>query len=561
MGKKKKKKEDEVEEKEEEFTREVPLTKDFTQARKNFPHFDAYIKELESKGKMPEFYPELKREMSAMKYPNLIYPVGDPIFIHISREKGGPMQYTVIEPRLDEEEEKLYEKIIDELVYIAYKEEVPAKTANMTNIFKKYLKQLTHVEGDEEGFIEKFEKKVSLTKQQYKDIEYYLLRNRIGYGKLEPLFYDPNLEDIHCTGVGVIKTIHKMFGMVYTNIDFRDDKELNRYIVDVSERVERPTSDAHAVVDAMMPDGSRVNFIYGRDISREGSSFTIRKFASTPVSITQVVNWGTMSAELAAYMWIALESGMNIFVCGETASGKTTTLNAMSAFIKPTDKIYTVENTPEVTMPHDVWQHLVTREAGKESDVGYLDLLIAALRSRPNYIIVGEIRGVEGSIAFQAMQTGHPVMSTFHAGNVTTMIQRITGDPINVPIAFVDNLNIVLIQQAVFNGTKFVRRVLNVSELERFYAPANKVVTREVFSWGADKDVFSFRGKFNSYILEQKIAKLRGYTDPKQIYEEVDLRKRIIERMIEEKIFNYYEVWEILKNFYFEGISSLPFKL
>jgi archaeal flagellar protein FlaI len=490
----------------------------------------------------------------------MIYPVGDPIFIHIKRERGGATQYNVIEPYLNEEEQELYDKVMDRMIYIAYREPVPEKLDEMVDIFLQYLNEILVV-GDEKDSLLSFNKRIHVTQKQYDKIKYFIIRNRVGYGKLEPLFYDQFLEDIHCTGVGAITTVHKVFGLVYTSIIFKNDVELNRYIVDVSERVERPCSDAHAVVDSMMPDGSRVNFIYGKDISREGSSFTIRKFASVPVSVTQVVNWQTMSSELAAYLWICMESGMNLFVCGETASGKTTTLNAISAFIKPTDKIYTVENTPEVTMPHDVWQHLVTREAGKDSDVTYLDLLIAALRSRPNYIIVGEIRGQEGSIAFQAMQTGHPVMSTFHAGNVTTMIQRITGDPINVPIAFVDNLNIVLIQQAVFNKGHFVRRVLSVTELERFYAPANKVITKEVFTWNPITDDHAFRGLYNSYILEQKIAKIRGYEDPKQIYKEMDFRKKIIEKMIEEKIFNYYEVWKVLKDFYFEGVEALPFKV
>ncbi len=425
----------------------------------------------------------------------------------------------------------------------------------------KLLQSIVTMGEESSGIIKKLNQKINVTKEQFEMLKYFIIRNRVGYGKLEPLFYDSFLEDIHCTGVGTIKTVHKIFGMVYTSINFKDDNELNKYIVEVTERVERPTSDSQSVVDAIMPDGSRANFIYGRDISMEGSSFTLRKFSKVPVSITQLINWKTISAELAAYLWIALENGMNLFVCGETASGKTTTLNAISAFIKPDDKVYTVENTPEVTMPHDVWQHLVTREAGKDSDVTYLDLLIAALRSRPNYIIVGEIRGQEGSIAFQAMQTGHPVMSTFHAGNVTTMIQRITGDPINVPITFVDNLNISLIQQAVFRGNKFVRRVLSVTELERYYEPAKKMVTREVFTWNAVTDEHAFRGLFNSYILEQKIAKIRGYKDPRQIYSEMDLRAKILSRMVEEKIFNYFDVWEIIKNFHNGGVASLPFKI
>jgi archaeal flagellar protein FlaI len=431
-----------------EYSREVDKTIDFNQAKKKFRHLSEYLGKLkERKIPMPEFYPELGREMKSMKMPNLIYPVGDPIFIHIYREQGKPIEYNVIEPTLNEKERKIYNFVVEKLIIKVYKNTIPEDLSELVKIFTKLLDEVITYKPDKSLVLKP---KMIVKKDEYDIIKYYLIRDRVGYGKLEPLFYDPNLEDIHCTGVGKVKTIHKVFDLVYTSIEFIDDLELNKYILSTSERVERPASDAHSVVDAIMPDGSRVNFIYGRDVSLEGSSFTIRKFASTPVSVTQVVNWGTMSAELAGYLWLALENGMNLFVCGETASGKTTTLNAISAFIKPVDKVYTVENTPEVSMPHDVWQHLVTRGSDKESKEGsgvsYLDLLIAALRSRPNYIIVGEIRGEEGAVAFQAMQTGHPVMSTFHAGKVQTMIQRITGPPINVPIAFVDNLNLVLIQ-------------------------------------------------------------------------------------------------------------------
>lgn len=534
-------------------------TKSLKDAIKKFPHVKEYLNDLKKQGiKQPEFFEELSRDMRNIAVPNVMYPVGDPIFIHIYQKEAGETRYNVIEPKLKEEEQTIYDDVMNKMVDIAYQEPVPDKINDIAPVLSKLLRRSCAIDNETISILTP---KVKVTQQQFDIIEYFLIRNRVGYGKLEPLFYDHFLEDIHCTGVGDIKTIHKIFGMVYTNINFKDDHELDSYIVEVTERVERPTSDAHAVVDAVMPDGSRSNFIYGRDISQEGSSFTIRKFSSVPVSVTQLINWGTISSELAAYLWIALENGMNLFVCGETASGKTTTLNAICAFIKPDDKIYTVENTPEVTMPHEVWQHLVTRESGKDSDIGYLDLLIAALRSRPNYIIVGEIRGEEGSIAFQAMQTGHPVMSTFHAGNVTTMIQRITGDPINVPIAFVDNLNLCLIQQAVFRDGKFIRRVLSLTELERYYEPANKVITREVFSWNSVNDKHAFRGLFNSFILEQKIAKILGYDDPRKIYSEMAHRKKILEKMVENKIFHYYDVWDLIKKFHASGDKGLPFKV
>ncbi|MBD3203351.1 hypothetical protein GF327_03595 [Candidatus Woesearchaeota archaeon] len=537
------------------------LIENFDEAKAKFAHLSKYAADIAKLEGEPRYLVELDRSMKSMEDVNLIYPVGGPIFIHILKKKGKGTKYHAIEPFMDEKEKELFDEILDKLIEIANHHPVPPDFKQIDKVFIQLFNDVVVIGEKKKSLIKQIDNRIYLDKAQYEKMKYFILRNRLGYGKLEPLLNDPYLEDIHCTGVGHIMTVHKIFEMVHTNIIFKDDLTLNKYIVEITERVERPASDAHSIVDAMMPDGSRANFIYGRDISLEGSSFTLRKFSEVPISITQIVNWGTMSSEVAAYLWIALENGMNVFVCGETASGKTTTLNAISAFIKPDDKVYTVENTPEVTMPHACWQHLLTREAGKSSDVSYEDLLIASLRSRPNYILVGEIRGVEGSIAFQAMQTGHPVMSTFHAGNVTTMIQRITGDPINVPITFVDNLNIALIQMAVFHEGHFLRRVLSVTELERYYQPAKKMVTREVFEWNPVKDKHNFKGLFNSYILENKIAKILGYEDTRKIYDEMEIRRKIIDKMIEEKIFNYYDVWEIIKNFHRGGKKTLPFNI
>ncbi|MFP4112164.1 MAG: type II/IV secretion system ATPase subunit [Candidatus Woesearchaeota archaeon] len=542
--------------------RERHISPTLTEAMSKFPHLRRYVNSIVKTIGMPDYYVQLDKSLGKIENPNIIYGVNDPMFIHIYKEKGKGIIYHVVEPRVKEEEQKLFDTVLDKLIELAHKYPVPDDVTEIGPVLLKLYDEVVAVDDGKEKPWDKFlNSKIKVTKELYETVKYYLIRNRVGYAKLEPLFYDQYLEDIHCTGVGAINMIHKIFEMVHTNIVFPTDYELNRYIIEVSERVERPTSDAHPVVDAMMPDGSRVNFIYGREISLEGSSFTIRKFAEVPVSVTQVINWKTMSSEMAAYLWLCLENGMNGFVCGETASGKTTSLNALCAFIKPDDKVYTVENTPEVTMPHDTWQHLVTRDAGKSTDVTMFTLLIAALRSRPNYIIVGEIRGQEGSVAFQAMQTGHPVLSTFHAGNVTTMIQRLNGDPINIPLAFMNNLNFSLIQQAVLHHGHSVRRVLSITEIERYYEPENKMVTREVFSWEPQTDKHLFRGLYNSYLLESKIATMQGYTDTREIYTEMDLRKRILEKMIENKIFNYFDVWEVLKNYHYGGKSTLPFTI
>jgi flagellar protein FlaI len=540
--------------------KERHITQSLSEAMTKFAHLRRYVNEVQKTMGTPDYYVELDRSLKGTRNPNIIYGVNDPMFIHIYHEEGKGMIYHVVEPSVREEDQKIFDTVMDRLIELAHKYPVPENVLEIGPVLLKLYDEIVSVGGGG-GFIDKMQGKLVLSQEQYDTVKYYIIRNRVGYAKLEPIFFDQYIEDIHCTGVGSINMIHKIFDMVHTNINFPTDMELNRYIIEVSERVERPTSEAKPVVDAIMPDGSRVNFIYGREVSLEGSSFTIRKFAEVPVSISQVINFHTLSAQLAAYLWLALENGMNVFVCGETASGKTTTLNAMSTFIKPDDKVYTVENTPEVTMPHDTWQHLVTREAGKETDVTYQDLLIASLRSRPNYIIVGEIRGAEGAIAFQAMQTGHPVMSTFHAGNIKSMIQRLTGDPINVPIAFIDNLNIGLIQMAVSHGGKFVRRVLSVTELERYYEPENKMITREVFTWDSIDDIHTFRGLYNSYILEKKIAVMLGFKDTRDIYTEMDKRAKILELLVSHKIFNYFDVWEIIKNYHISGESALPFQI
>jgi len=251
-----------------------------------------------------------------------------------------------------------------------------------------------------------------------------------------------------------------------------------------------------------------------------------------------------------------------MFVCGETASGKTTTLNASLPFILATSKIYSTEDTLEVLPPHTTSQRLLTRESGpKDSHVDAFLLLKAALRSRPDYIIVGEIRGAEGAVAFQAMQTGHAVIATFHASSVTKMIQRFTGDPIRVPIAFIDNLNIVVIQQAVYVGGRFLRRMTAIEEILGFDSESGSVLTRKVFYWEPSNDTFVFAGLYNSYMLEMKIAAIQGYTDRTKIYDEMDQRTKILETMLENELIGYHEVRDSIVNFQKLGVEGLPFAL
>jgi len=537
-------------------------------ALKRNPHLKIYLDELKRKeGVVPTFIPALSRDMKALPRPNLIYPVGDPIFIHIYTDRRGERRYIAIEPRLTQDEEPKYRALMDKMLEIAPNEKTPENDEELEKFIDVLIDKVVKIVPKKEHLEKKrilfklgFEK-VRLTRDEVYKFRYLIKRDVIGVGPLEPLIRDPYIEDIHVIGPKNVHIVHKIFDMLPTNIDFKDDLYMAEFLKNLSERIGRPVSERNPIVDGALPDGSRINIIYSPDVSLKGSSFTIRKFTAIPISITQLINWGTLSAEIASYLWLCLEYGMSVWVSGETASGKTTTLNAIIPFIKPQSKIYTAEDTPEVKVPHSVWQQLCTRERGTEGKVDLFDLLKAALRSRPNYIIVGEVRGREGAVAFQAMQTGHPVLSTFHAGSVKKLIQRLTGEPINVPITFIDNLNVVLIQQAIYRKGQFLRRCLVVEEIEGYYEEIGGVVTRTVFEWDSVTDRHNFRGLYNSYILENKIAQTAGFEDPRQIYEEMFLRSRILQRMVELKIFNYFEVTKIIWSFYKKELQGLPFKL
>jgi flagellar protein FlaI len=275
-----------------------------------------------------------------------------------------------------------------------------------------------------------------------------------------------------------------------------------------------------------------------------------------------LVEWGTLDYMMLAYLSFILEEGMNLFVVGATASGKTTTMNAITTFIHPDKKIVSIEDTPELQVPHGNWIREVTRGTGREkkgSEVDMFDLLRAALRQRPDRIIIGEIRGVEGAIAFQAMQTGHGVMSTFHAGSVGRLIQRLTGEPINIPKSYIDNLEVAIIQTAVRGpgGLGMVRRVTSINEIIG-YDPVDQAFSFiESFRWNPANDSFEFPGYMNSYLLEEKIAPKRGIPPFKKkvIYTELKRRAKIFQRLhLERKVRKFHDVFNVLTEAHRQGL-------
>jgi flagellar protein FlaI len=372
-------------------------------------YLEDYIEKIRKEIGEPELVDKIPPEYKFKKEFNVIYPVGNGIFIHVTNRStsSGYSKYNVIEPPSPPKEllRKLEEAIARNITEEDIGRSADERIAILVNLIKEVTKitekaNLKKIKIRGDGF------RIPVTKRDYDLIIYHLIRNKVGVGILEPFLRDPYIEDISCSGIGSIYIVHKIFGSLESNIGFDNEIDLNRFLITLAEKIGKPLSHARPVVDATLPDGSRINIVYGSDVSLRGSNFTIRRVSKTPLSIIQLIKWGTFDARIAAYMWMLLSEGMSVFVCGETASGKTTSLTAMLTFIRPTAKIVSIEDTAEVIVPHPNWTRELTRDTGKpESSVTMFDLLKAALRQRPNYIIVGEIRGAEGNIAFQAMQS------------------------------------------------------------------------------------------------------------------------------------------------------------
>jgi flagellar protein FlaI len=534
-------------------------------AMANNPHLKDYIYEFRrNTGRIPVFHDKLSADVDEMTlhYPDIIYPLGNTLFAHVYGSVEEGINYHVIEPKLNEEEEEKYKRILTLILEKTAYEETPKSEEDLRFLIDKLLKESVTMDG-RKGKRQEWltDGHIQVTDVQFDKIDYTIKRNIIGNGEIEAFMRDPYLEDVHCVGSNNnLFIVHKVFGMLETNIRFRDDFVLSDYLRSMSEQMGRPASESTPIIDGAMEGGSRVNIVFSDDVSYRGPSFTIRKFSEVPYSITELIKWGTFSPEIVAYIWLCIEHGMSVFICGETASGKTTSLNSLLSFINENAKVFSAENTPELRSPQRVWQQLITRESGGEDSRVYMfDLLKIALRSRPNYIIVGEIRGEEGNVAFQAIQTGHPVMSTFHASSVKKMIQRLIGAPINVPLNFIDNLNVAVFQQAVYKRGELVRRCISIDEIEGYVDEVNGIVTRTVFQWDPAQDKHIFRGMHNSFILENKIAKKIGYEDRRDIYTDMFLRAKILDEMVARDILNYNEVNRVIQSYYRRGLAGLPF--
>jgi len=395
-------------------------------------------------------------------------------------------------------------------------------------------------------------------------ILYYIARKFIGYGRLDPLMRDPNIEDISCDGSGVpIFLFHRTHSSLKSNVKFDDEDELSAFVVQLAQKCDKYISIAEPMLDATMPDGSRIQMTLSTEITTKGSTFTIRKFRDDPITPTDLINYGTMSAEIVAYMWLAVEHGASGLFAGGTASGKTSTLNALCLFIPYESKIVSIEETREVNLPHPNWIPGVSRSGFGEvvgnrivGEIDLYDLMKAALRQRPDYILVGEIRGKEAYVLFQAMATGHTTYSTFHADSARSLIHRLEGKPIDIPRVMLQSLDVVSIQISTRVGDKHVRRCKQIIEIIDIDPMTKEMLTNEVFHWDPIEDKFIYSGK--SYIME-RLSNQMGI-DKEEMKEELSRRTELLYWMQENKIRAFEDVSGLVAS-YIESPGELMEKI
>ena len=351
-----------------------------------------------------------------------------------------------------------------------------------------------------------------ITEDRVDILNYYIRRDLTGYGPLEVLMRDPALEDISCNGHDLPAFVfHRAYGSLPTSITFTEN-ELNQFVLKLAQKANKQMSLSNPMVDATLPNGARVQITYSEVVSTKGSSFTIRKFRAEPMTPLDLIRFGTYNAQTLAFLWLAIENRKSILVVGGTASGKTSTMNAVSLFIPQNAKVVSLEDTREIQLPHRNWLPTQTRELNAEGikgDIDLFSLLKACMRQRPEYIIVGEVRGREAQTLFQAMNSGHSTLSTIHAGSVYEAINRLTHDPINVPPVMFQALDLVVVQSIYTLGKTRIRRCLSIHEIE---------VTRDgeinpvlLFEWEIQHD--TFRRVFQKSRVLDEIAFHNGWDE------------------------------------------------
>jgi flagellar protein FlaI len=472
------------------------------------------------------------------------YWVNEPyanIKIVTSDELGEGNHYYVNEVELTEIQFKTYETIVRIL------------SKEFRSPQGEHIDPRDYVFEQAEIIAEKYHRSLGkFTMEEWDQIFYYVVRDLIGYGPLQAIMEDPEIEDISCNGVNMpIYVWHRRFESIPTNIMFTSHQALNDFIVKLAHKSAKHISSAQPVLDAMLPEKHRLAATFMKEVSLKGSTFCIRKFRTEPYSVVDLINIGTLNERIAAYFWFILEYKKSFMIVGGTGAGKTSMLNALLSLMSENDKIVTVEEVPELSPPVANWTQLHSRESfnfgdGPSGSISLFDLIKVSLRYRPDYVIVGEVRGEEAYVLFQALATGHGGLCTMHADSIDRVVKRLTSPPMNVSEVYIPLMNVAMYIQRVElpnkkGGLSFGRRVRTVSEIAEF---DNYI---EVSRWDPKKDVFNTWFK-DSFILQQ-ISTQSGMS-MKEIIEEIDRRERYISEIVESGVRKQSEVAEKILYYY-----------
>ncbi|MFA4848713.1 MAG: type II/IV secretion system ATPase subunit [Methanoregula sp.] len=469
-----------------------------------------------------------------------MYPVNEPFaYIRITYDHSThEYTYHVLEPVLTEAEKELLVELKERLF--------DTLDINTKDISKEEARRKLRTSADD--IISDFG--IKLTPQQREKIHYNMYKDFLGDGLIDPIMHDKYIEDISCDGINTpLFAFHASYESMKTTLSYQKADELDSFVTKLAQRAGKYISIAEPILDATMQDGSRIQMTLGKEVTAHGSTFTIRKFKDEPITPTDLIEWGTFSPLAIAYIWLCVENGKSSILAGGTASGKTTALNAISLFIPPMSKIISLEDTRELKLPHPNWIPSVTRDsfdtAGR-GEINMYELLRAAMRQRPEYIIVGEVRGKESQTLFQAMSTGHITYSTIHADSVASVVHRIENPPMDVPRNMLSALDFICIQVQARVGGKRIRRNKQIVEILDIDPRTNELITNEVFKWRSATDEHTYSGK--SYLLEE-IMEAKGWSESR-MREELKRRQEVLEWMRIKKIRHYKDVAKILISFH-----------
>ncbi len=384
-------------------------------------------------------------------------------------------------------------------------------------------------------------------------LHHRIRREFLGYGPIDVLMKDPMIEDISCDGPDIpIYVFHRRYESIKTNVLWENEPELDSFVIKLAQRSGKHISIAEPMLDATLPDTSRLQATLAREVTTRGSSFTIRKFRSDPLTAPDLIRLGTINARIAAYLWMAMEDGAPMLLAGGTASGKTTTLNAICQFIPPAKKIVSIEDTREIHLIHENWIAGLTRAgftgAGKqgEGSIGMYQLLESALRQRPEYLLVGEVRGPEAQTLFQAMATGHATYSTLHGDSVMSAVYRLENPPIDIPRLMLQTLDCVAVQVQARVDDQLVRRLKELTEIVGIDSRTGDLLTNQVYRWDPRKDTFRYMGK--SHVLERRMEKHN--LTPEQVEAEWENRALLLDWMVDKGIRHIRDVSTVLTAYY-----------